>query len=157
MRSRRSSKLEKASTLLEPVINSLGIASGVRLSRIKKDWDRIFEKPLSIHMWPSKFSEDILLINVDSPAWVHHLGYHKPAIISKLGRYGVTDIRFRVGRISKKECPPSESGNLPELGSEDLCFIEGLASEIGDDSLRSAIRGAVEKSIRATIGQKKQG
>lgn len=148
--------MKRTSSLLEPVIARLGIAEGVRLIRIKTDWDKIFDKPLSLHMWPSKYSEGTLLLNVDSPVWSHQLSYHKNTILKKLGNYGVRDIRFRVGKISRKEQPVPDVRDIPELSGEDASFISGLVSEIGDAELREAIRGAAEKSLKAENADKKR-
>jgi Dna[CI] antecedent, DciA len=145
---KRSSKLERASSLLEPVIKKLGIANGVRLSRIKNDWNLIFEKPLSLHMWPSKLAEGGLLLNVDSSIWIHQLGYHKSAILSKLAPYGIKDVRFRVGGISRKE--EKEEVRAPaELSGQDRAFVSELVSDINDLTLRDLIRSAAEKSLLA--------
>lgn len=148
VRSKKSSRLERTSSLIEPLLKRLGIASGVRLSRIRADWDGIFEKPLTLHTWPSKLSEGTLLLNVDSPIWIHQLGYHKGAILSKLSCYGVKDIRFRVGRVvcrQMTEAPPA----APELSQEEVSFISELVSGFGEGELKQAIHCAVERSMRA--------
>ncbi len=148
--------MERTSSLLEPVFVKLGIAEGVRLIRIKTDWDKIFDKPLSLHMWPSKYSEGSLLLNVDSPVWVHQLTYHKSAILKKLGVYGVRDIRLRVGKISRKAQPVSVVYDVPGLSPEDSSFISGLVSGIGDAELREAIKGAAKKSFQANKTEEKR-
>ncbi len=93
--------MEKAGSLLEPVVKRLGIESGVRLSRIKNDWHTLFEKPLSLHMSPSRLTGGELLLNVDSPIWIQQLNFLKKEILKKLSRYGVREIRFRIGKV----CP----------------------------------------------------
>ena len=141
--------MERTSSLLEPVFAKLGITEGVRLIRIRNDWDKIFDKPLSLHMWPSKYSEGSLLLNVDSSVWVHQLSFHKSAILNKLGVYGVRDIRFRVGKISRRAQQVPDIHDTPRLSGEDSSFISGLVSGIGDAELREAIKGAAEKSFKA--------
>jgi hypothetical protein len=148
--------VQKTSSLLEPLIAKLGIAEGVRLARLKTDWDEIFEKPLSLHMWPSKYSEGTLLLNVDSPLWIHQLSYHKHAILEKLRAYGVRDIRFRVGKLSRRARRLPDARCLPEISGEDSSFIASLVSGIGDAELREAIKGAAERSLRTETGEKKK-
>ena len=148
--------MKRTSALLEPFLSKLGIAEGVRLIRIKNDWDTIFEKPLSLHMWPSKYSEGELLLNVDSPVWIHQLSYQKSLILKKLGAYGVKDVRFRVGKTSRKErTTPVTRRGVAELSPEDSSFISGLASDISDAEIREAIKNAAEKSLRANRGEGK--
>jgi predicted nucleic acid-binding Zn ribbon protein len=147
--------VQKTSSLLEPLIAKLGIAEGVRLARLKTDWDEIFDKPLSLHMWPSKFAEGTLLLNVDSALWIHQLTYHKNAILEKLRAYGVRDIRFRVGRLSRSATRLPDARRLREMSGEDSTFISSLVSGIGDAELREAIKGAAEKSLRAETEENK--
>jgi hypothetical protein len=146
----------KTSSLLEPLIAKLGIGEGVRLARLKTHWDDIFEKPLSLHMWPSKYSEGTLLLNVDSSVWIHQLSYHRNAILEKLRTYGVRDIRFRVGKLSRRAAQPREARRLREISGEDSSFLASLASEIGDAELREAITSAAEKSLRAETEEDKK-
>jgi hypothetical protein len=141
--------MEKAGSLLGPVVKRLGIESGVRLSRIKNDWHTLFNKPLSLHMSPSKLTEGELLLNVDSPMWVQQLNFLKKEITAKLSGYGVREIRFRIGKISPLRPPEDSSRKLMELSSEDTRFINGLVDTIDDTELRNAVRRAAEKSLRA--------
>ncbi len=140
--------MEKAGSLLGPVIKRLGIESGVRLSRIKNDWYTLFDKPLSLHMSPSKLTEGELLLNVDSPMWIQQLNFYKKEITAKLSGHGVREIRFRIGKVSTLK-PREENSRKPsKLSSEDERFIEGIADTIGDTELRNAVRRAAEKSLR---------
>jgi hypothetical protein len=139
--------VKRTGSLLGPIIKRLGIEDGVRLIRIKNDWHKLFDRPLAIHMSPSRLSEGELLLNVDSPMWIQQLSYYKREIINKLSFYGVRDVRFRIGKIvSKKE--GRSAGPLTEISSEDRIFISGLVSGISDGELKEAVKGAAEKSLR---------
>jgi hypothetical protein len=140
--------MEKAGSLLGPLVKRLGIESGVRLSRIKNDWHTIFSKPLSLHMSPAKLSEGELLLNVDSPIWIQQLNYYKREITTKLGAYGVREIRFRIGKVAIVTPCKEDGQKLSELSTEDAGFIDRLAEKISDTELRNAVRGAAEKSLR---------
>ncbi len=142
--------MEKAGSLLEPVVRRLGIESGVRLSRIRADWNILFDKPLSQHMYPSRLADGELLLNVDSPVWVQQLNFYKNQITAKLGGYGIRGIRFRIGKVSTVREKEGKSLKLPELSSEEACFVERLLDTISDAEIRNAVRGAAEKSLRAT-------
>jgi len=140
--------MEKAGSLLGPVVKRLGIESGVRLSRIKNDWHTLFDKPLSLHMSPARLTEGELLLNVDSPMWVQQLTFYKKEITAKLSGYGVREIRFRIGKVSPLMPREENDRKLSELSSEDARFIERLVDPIDDAELRDAVRGAAEKSLR---------
>lgn len=140
--------MEKAGSLLGPVVKRLGIESGVRLSHIKNDWHTLFDKPLSLHMSPSRLTEGELLLNVDSPVWVQQLNFYKREITARLSRYGVREIRFRIGKVSPLKSGQEGGQTLSELSGEDARFIEQLVDTITDDDLKSALRSAAEKSLR---------
>jgi len=144
---KRYSKLEKADSLLAPLLRNLGIEEGVRLAQIKNNWHKIFEKSISLHASPSKLSEGKLLLNVDSPIWIHQLTFCKVAIIDKLVKYGVKEVSFRMGKIQQRKQHQDIEGP-PELSSEDSVLIAELVSGVIDRELKESIRGAVEKSFR---------
>ncbi len=148
--------MERASSLLGPLVDRLGIAEGVLLARLRSDWRGIFDEPLSLHMWPSKYSGGTLLLNVDSPLWVHQLSYHKSAILKKLAVYGIRDIRFRAGKISNRKQPVPDGRALRGLSEDDIAFISGLVSGIDDEALREAIQAAVSRSLKEGTGNKKR-
>ncbi len=140
--------MEKAGSLLEPLVKRLGIESGVRLSQIKKDWHTLFEKPLSLHMSPSRLTERELLLNVDSPIWIQQLNFFRKDILTKLSRYGVREIRFRIGKIYPMKVCEEPRPKPSELSSEDASFIECMVDHISDVELRNAVRAAARKSLR---------
>ena len=125
------------------------------MSQIKNNWQDIFDKPLSLHMYPSKLSEGELLLNVDSPIWIQQLTYYKKEIINKLDAYGVKEVRFRIGRVSpdKRSVAASSSSSSDnkhrELSAEDTSFISSLTSEIKDEDLKQAVKTVVKKSLQA--------
>jgi predicted nucleic acid-binding Zn ribbon protein len=144
--------MEKADSLLGPLLRNLGIEEGVRLARLKNDWHRIIGKPISVHTSPSRLSQGELLLNADSPIWIHQLSFCKAAIIEKLGVYGVRDVRFRIGKIPQKK-QDRHAQSPGELSSDDALFISELTSGIGDEELKKVVKGAAEKSFR-TRGRK---
>ncbi len=141
--------MKKAGSLLDPILRQLGIEAGVRLAQMKGEWPSLFEKPLSLHMAPGRLSEGELLLFVDSPLWIQQLNYYKQEIIAKLARYGVRDVRFRLGRVSGPGQAAEEPRQLPALSDEETNFIDGLANVAGDPELGRAVRAAAERSLRS--------
>ncbi len=143
--------MKKAGTLLDPILRQLGIEAGVRLARMKSEWAALFEKPLSLHMSPGRLSEGELLLFVDSPLWIQQLNYYRQEIIAKLTHYGVTDVRFRLGRVSgpwQTSVLPQQLP-LPALSDEEAAFVDRLADAAGDPELGRSVRAAAERSIRS--------
>lgn len=140
--------MEKASHALSPLLNRLGLAAGVRLGRIRSEWDSLFGPTLSVHMSPSRLAEGELLVNVDQPIWIQQLTFYKRQIVEKLRPYGVREVRFRIGRIYRHKTPGPSVREPADLSTEDAAFVESLLAGVGDENLKKAIRNAAEKSIR---------
>lgn len=143
--------MDRAESLLAPILRRLGIDEDVRLLRIRKDWHIIFDRPLASHMSPSRLLEGELLLNVDSPIWMQQLSFSKNELLDKLRKYGVKNLRLRVGRVSRRtdgtkgpEIPPQI-----ELAAEDAEFLDQLISDIRDEELKETIRTVAKKSLSA--------
>jgi hypothetical protein len=139
--------VKKTGAVLDPILKNLGIESGVRLARIKKDWYGIFDEQITSNLFPVSFSERELLLHVTSPIWMQQFSFHKSELIKKLSSYGVQNIRFRLGRIPQKKQKILPAVKTPELTLENRSFITGLLSEISDENLKETIKKAVEKSL----------
>jgi hypothetical protein len=141
--------MEKAETVLGPMLKQLGIENGVRLERIRNDWPDIFENSISPHMSPAALNEGELLLHVESPAWMQQLTYYKKEIIRKLSSYAVTDIRFRLGKITKKNKKQGARKPRRTLSSEEVSFAASVVADIRDEELKDSIRKAIERSLMA--------
>ena len=143
--------MKKAETVLGPMLKQLGIENGVRLQRIRNDWPDIFEKSISSHMFPATLKEGELLLHVESPAWMQQLTYYKKEIIRKLSSYAITEVKFRLGRISQKKKKQQQGTEKPirTLSSEEVSFVTSVVADIRNEELKNSIRKAIEKSLRA--------
>lgn len=144
--------MKRADSLLAPIIKNLGIEDGVKLSRIKNEWQVLFEKPLSLHTSPSILKNGELLINVDSAVWLHQLGFYKEQIKEKLSRFAVESVRFRVGSIRNSEKLEKKPVKLRNLTTEEKLLVEDTVADVKDKDLCCNIKKAMEKSI----GSKRQ-
>lgn len=141
--------MNKAETVLGPMLKQLGIENGVRLQRIRNDWPDIFEKSISTHMFPAALKEGELLLHVESPAWMQQLTYYKKEIIRKLSSYAITGVRFRLGSITKKKEEREAHKPVRSLSSEEISFAASVVAEIRNEELKDSIRKAIEKSLIA--------
>jgi hypothetical protein len=150
--------VKKVSTLIPRLLKGLGLEEAARFERIRKEWSAIFREPLSLHMSPSSLKNGELLIAVDSPVWLQQISLFKPDIAKNLTAYGVTDVRFRIGRIVKpaggvKRTNESSPRQWPSLGRDDLREIDETVSGLKDSALRENVRRAMEQSLRRTAGK----
>ena len=71
------------------------------LSRIWDLWEGIVGEMVAENAWPAAFKGRLVLVNVESPVWIHHLQFLKRDLIRKindaLGQALVDDIKFKVG------------------------------------------------------------
>ncbi|MBI5634910.1 MAG: DUF721 domain-containing protein [Nitrospirae bacterium] len=141
--------MKRAETVLGPMLKQLGIENGVRLERIRNDWPDIFEKSISPHMFPATLHDGELLLHVESPAWMQQLTYYKKEILRKLSSYAVTDVRFRLGRITKKKQMLEAQKPMRTLSPEEVSFAASVVADISNKELKDSIRKAIEKSLRA--------
>ncbi len=146
--------MKKVSALIPRLLRELGLEEAARFERISKEWSAIFREPLSLHMSPTTLKNGELLIAVDSPVWLQQISLFKPDITKKLNAYGVTDVRFRIGRMAKpaggmrklNEARPKER---PSLGRDALREIDETVSGLKDGALRENVRRAMEQSLRS--------
>lgn len=91
--------MEKAGSLIREIIRDLGMEEGMSLSILNSRWPEVFGPPLGGHMFPVSLKGGELLINVDSPAWLNQINYLRSDILHKVKSFGVTELRFRIGRV----------------------------------------------------------
>ena len=141
--------MKKVGSLLRPLVRDFGIESDMRFIELKESWHVLFNEPLSCHMAPCKITEGVILLNVDSPVWLQELNYFKKDIIGKLSPYGVTDVRFKLGKVSIKTGSEvrDQGFGAKTFTPEELSYIEKTISHIADEELRRTVRRAIEKSI----------
>ncbi len=100
-------------------------------------------------MVPCKITEGVILLNVDSPVWLQELNYFKKDIIEKLSPYGIKEVRFKLGGVSKKTgsgvC--NQGFRVNKLTPEEVSYIEETVSLIIDEELRGTVRRTIEKAI----------
>ena len=141
--------MHRADSLLKPYIKDLGIEEGIRLSEIKRNWNALFNKPLSLHMFPAMLTRGELLMTVDSPVWLQELNFYRGDILRKLGPYGVGTIRFRLGRVSAREKPGAtgREDKVKRLSNAEETFIRETVAGMCDETLKESLKTTMEKAI----------
>ena len=85
--------MQRADSLLKPVIRDLGIEDSLRLAEIRRNWTVLFSEPVSSRMFPSFLSRGELVLTVDSPVWLQQLNLCKGDILLKLRASGIRESR----------------------------------------------------------------
>jgi predicted nucleic acid-binding Zn ribbon protein len=137
--------VERAGSALGPLIKDLGLEDSLRLYRIKQSWQETLGQPLSLHTAPSGLKGGLLYVSADTPAWLQQTGYYRAQVLEKLARFGVTDIRLKLGRVDSPATrkTPEERPRIepdPEL-------LDELVSSIEDEDVKEAVRRAVQKAL----------
>jgi hypothetical protein len=147
--SQKGSLVKRVDSLLRPLVRDFGIESSIRFIEVKKNWHTLFNEPLSYHMVPYKITEGVILLNVDSPVWLQEINYFKGDIIEKLSPYGIKDVRFQLGNVSKKTGSEvcSQGFSAKALTPEEILYIEKTVSQVIDEELQGTVRRTIEKAI----------
>jgi hypothetical protein len=138
--------MERAGSALGPLVKDLGLEDALRLYRIKEAWKEALGEPLALHTAPASLKRGLLHINADTPAWLQQAGYFREKILEKLKRFGVSDIRVKLGRVAPEK-PRRRAPEEDAFTEPDPALIEGLLSPIRDEGLRESIRGAARKGL----------
>ena len=143
--------MRKVGSLCAPFIRELGIQDAVKLAAVRRDWDAIFRQPLSSHMSPCALSHGEILLNVDSPVWLQELQYHKKEILGKMRPYGITSMRFKIGRVSStiSRDKRHKGSRFKTLTAEEISLVEDTVSQIDDEELRATLQKAMKRSLSA--------
>jgi hypothetical protein len=66
-------------------------------------WDDIVGKSVSDHVRPAAYKEPLLIVHVNSSAWIHHLQFTKQEMIGQINKMlkkkAVTDIKCKIGPV----------------------------------------------------------
>ena len=142
---------ERVGTILKPLLTRLSLDEKVALERLKREWPQLFSEPLSRHTGPADIEKGILVIAVDTPAWLQQLKFFKEDILEKVRGHGIREVRFKLGRVYRR-CPETASKvSATEVApsESDLLWIEETLFDVGPEDVREALKRALKKSVRA--------
>ncbi len=100
---RQKGGFEHVGNIIEQVVQRWRKQSGDVLDRVATEWAVIVGPAIAQNTRPFALKGSMLIVNVESPGWIHQLQYLKGEIVSKvnteLGAGIVDDIKFRIGRV----------------------------------------------------------
>jgi len=133
------------------MFRDLGISERIKLDTINRRWSEVFSGPLAEHTAPVDLKEGMLVVVVDSPAWLQHLRFMKKDITAKLVSFGVNDIRLKHGNIyrdreNRPSAPKTELPSYRQLTANETEGIERAVSGLEDSELKTLARSVLRKS-----------
>ncbi len=138
--------------ILKKIVKDQGLEGGAVMRAIGSHWSGIVGETIAAHTCPDTVRGKTLTMIVDSPQWMHHLGFFKDEIIKKLQQFDIDEIRFRQGKLPEiKVKAPVEEIDV-ELSDDDLRYIENTVRNIDDDELRKRFRKLIAHGL--TKGKK---
>lgn len=146
--------MQALQNILHKFVKEAGIEGGVALNNLRRRWVEIVGQPISVHTYPDIVKGSYLTIVVDTPQWMHHLGFYKDDIALKLKPYGIAGIRFRLGRIPVKEEAEKEAEEA-DLTDEDLQYIENTVGSLKDEELKESFRKLIRHGLIRKIKDQK--
>ncbi|MEW6600470.1 MAG: DUF721 domain-containing protein [Nitrospirota bacterium] len=146
--------MESLRKILGQFSKDLGIDSGSVLNAVKRNWSGIVGPAVAAHTYPDTVRDKVLTIIVDTPQWMHHLGFYKDEISEKLRPCDLQGVRFRLGKLPEKK-EVSQDKELSRLNDEDLRFLENTLHNVKDDELKEKFRRLIAHGLLKGKGRAK--
>ncbi len=140
--------------ILGKFVRDFGLEGGVAVNAVRRQWADLVGQTVAAHTFPDTIRGGILTLIVDTPQWMHHLGFYREEISSKLKPFNISGIRFRLG-VLPGECakrPAEEGAGLTE---EDLRYIENTVRNVKDEELKEKFRTLIAHGL--TRGRLRSG
>jgi predicted nucleic acid-binding Zn ribbon protein len=92
---------EHIGTVLDSLFKQQGIEESIRLHRAVVNWDSVVGDPIAKHASAVHIEHGTLVVEVESPVWMHRLQMEEGALRTRINRHCGEDIiqhiRFRLG------------------------------------------------------------
>jgi len=151
----RDSSFHRISNILEKILPSYGLRTRLAEWSLKLKWGEMVGGQVAAHSEPVRLNFKRLVVMVDSPAWVQHLTFLKSELMEKIqrsiGKETITEIRFKVGSLSKS-CPspsfsPPARSLRTRLEEEEAVLIEEYLRPLPDTALKERMRSLITRSF----------
>ncbi len=138
--------MQSLQILLKKFTKDFKLEDGVVLTALRDKWTVLVGEPVAAHTYPYMLKSKELTLIVDSPQWRHHLDFLKNEICTKIERYGIDDLKFRIGKI------PESRGKLSravesELTEDDRRYIENTIRNVKDEDLKETFRKLIAHGL----------
>ena len=139
--------MQRVGSILKKFANDYGLETGLTLTTIRKQWEKLVGGAIASHTQPEEIKGKTIFITVDTPQWMHHLGFFKQEICEKLKPYKVDEVRFKLGRLSEKDNAVKALEKKAALTEEDVQYIEDTLKCIKDSELKEKFRVLITDAL----------
>ncbi len=140
--------MQRVGGILKRFVKDYGLETGLHLAGIKTQWQKLVGQTLAAHTSPDIIKGKTIFINVDTPQWMHHLGFYKQEMLEKLKNYGIENIRLKLGRLDEYSVNEFKTANAYQLTEEDSKYIENTIKNLKDDELKEKFRTLLSDALR---------
>ena len=138
-------------SLLKKFAKDFKIEDGVVITALREKWVNLVGETIAVHTFPDMIKGKELTLIVDSPQWRHHLDFLKKDICDKLERYGINELKFRIGKIPESKGKLSKAVEA-KLTEDDRRYIENTIKTVKDEEIKEAFRKFIAHGL--TKGRK---
>lgn len=140
--------MQPLNDVLKKFVREHGLEGGAVLNALANQWTGIVGEGIAAHTYPETVRNGTITLIVDSPQWMHHLGFYKQEIIDKLAQYDVKDVRFRHGRLpEKRRAAVREEVQDIELSDDDRTYIDNTLKNVDDEELKKTFEKLISHGL----------
>lgn len=125
-----------------------------KAQRLWQVWRQVVGEGIARHTEPVTLEDGILVVRVDSSAWVTQLNFMREPLLEALAarlpeELRATGLRFRQGslRTLLPELRERKRSRFPPATAEERQRAIALTAEVKDETLRESLRRLLEKSM----------
>jgi predicted nucleic acid-binding Zn ribbon protein len=144
-----------AGSVLEKVLEGLGLTAAFSRHNVIRLWPSIVNKTVARHAKAARVSGSTLHVIVDSSVWMNEMATLKKVLLSKInacldkGAPPLTDIRFQQGSWAREQDAETAVSSLePEMDEKELRLIQKSLESIRSEDLKHTLARIREKDLR---------
>jgi len=127
--------MEAIGSIFNRIVRDFGLENARKINVIRKKWPDLVGEIIATHTYPDFLRRDILTLIVESPHWMHHLTFYKNEIITRLERFGIREVNFRIGKLPPSADEKTRPLERP-LSEDDRRYLNEILRDIRDEELR---------------------
>ena len=138
--------MQSLQSLLKKFTKDFKLEDGVVITALRDKWTDLVGETIAVHTFPDMIKDRQLTLIVDSPQWRHHLDFLNKDICEKIERYGIDDLKFRIGKIPESKGKLSKAVEA-QLTEDDLRYIENTIKNVKDGELKETFRKLIAHGL----------
>ena len=138
--------MQSLQSLLKKFAKDFNLEDGVVITALRDKWTDLVGETIAAHTFPDMIRGKELTLIVNSPQWRHHLDFLKNDICEKIERYGIDELKFRIGKIPESRGKLSKAVEA-QLTEDDLRYIENTIRTIKDEELKETFRKLIAHGL----------